>query len=67
MFLTWYGLGRTKDLAKRTQSEKVLLDKAFKIESDPKYYGYQRGLASMADKFFDKMSSGIGVATGLNY
>ena len=33
--------GKSKDLAKRTQSEKVLKDKAFKITSDPKYHGYQ--------------------------
>ena len=39
--------GKSKDLAKRTQSDKVLRDKAFKIASDPKYDGYQRGLASM--------------------
>ena len=36
--------GKTKKLAKRTQSDKVLRDKAFKIASDPKYDGYQRGL-----------------------
>ena len=36
--------GKTKDLIKRTQSDKVLKDKAFKIASDPKYDGYQRGL-----------------------
>ena len=35
--------GKSKDLIKRTQSDKVLRDKAFKIESDPKYDGYQRG------------------------
>ena len=39
--------GKTKDLAKRTQSDKVLRDKAFEIASDPKYDGYQRALASM--------------------
>ena len=37
--------GKSKDLAKRTRSDKVLRDKAFKIASDPKYDGYQRGLA----------------------
>ena len=36
----------TKDLVKRTQSDKVLRDKAFTIGSDPIYDGYQRGLAS---------------------
>ena len=34
---------KLKDLAKRTQSDKVLRDKAFKIASDPKDDGYQRG------------------------
>ena len=39
--------GKSKDLAKRTQSDKVLRNNAFKIVSDPKYDGYQKGLASM--------------------
>ena len=59
--------GKSKDLTKRTQSDKVLRDKAFKIASDPKYDGYQRGLASMVYKFFDKKSSGSGVAAEPNY
>ena len=46
--------GKSKYLAKRIQSDKVLRDKAFKIASDPKYDGYQRGLASMVYKFFYK-------------
>ena len=46
--------GKTNDLVKRTQSDKVLKDKAFKIASNPNYNGYQRGLASMIFKFFDK-------------
>ena len=37
--------GESKDLAKRTQSDKVLRGKSFKIASDPKYDAYQRGLA----------------------
>ena len=53
--------GKTKDLVKRTQSDKVLKDKAIKIASDPKYDGYQRGLASMVYKFFDKKSKGSGI------
>ena len=44
--------GRSKDLAKRTQSDKVLRDKAFKIGSDPKDDGYQRGLTSIVSKTF---------------
>ena len=50
--------GKSKDLAKRTQSDKGLRDKAFEIASNPKYYGYQRRLASMVYKLFDKKSSG---------
>ena len=46
--------GKSKYLAKRTQSDKVLRDKTFKITSDTKYDGYQKGLASMIYKFFDK-------------
>ena len=55
------------NLVKRTQSDKVLRDKAFKIASDPKYGGYRRGLVSMVYKLFDKKSSGSGVATEPNY
>ena len=39
--------GKSNDLVKRTQSDKVLKYKAFKTASDPKCDGYQRGLASM--------------------
>ena len=54
--------GDFKDLAKRTASDKILRDKAFNIAKNPKYDGYQRGLASMVYKFFDKKSAGCGVA-----
>ena len=47
-----------KDLARRTASDKILRDKAFNIAKNPKYDGYQRGLASMAYKFFDKKPKG---------
>ena len=50
--------GDFKDLAKGTAAHKILRDKAFKIASDQKYDGYQRGLASKVHKLFDKMSSG---------
>ena len=53
--------------SKLTQSDKVLRDKAFKIVSDPKYDGYQRGLASMSYKFFNKKSSGSSIANEPNY
>ena len=42
-------------------------DKAFKIASDPKHDDYQRGVASMVYKLFDKKSSESGVATEPNY
>ena len=45
-----------KDLINRTKSDKVLGD----IASNPEYDGYQRGLASMVYKFFDKKSTGSG-------
>ena len=51
--------GKSKELATRTQSDKLLTDKAFKTASDPKYDGYQRGLASMFYKFFDKNSTSL--------
>ena len=57
--------GKSKDLVKRTQSDKVLKDKAFRIASNPKYDGYQRGLASMVYRFFDKKSKGSGISTSL--
>ena len=51
----------SKDLTKRTQSDNVLKEKAFKIAANPKYDGYQRGLASMVYKIFDKKSKGAGI------
>ena len=59
--------GKSKDLAKRTQSDKVLRDNSFETASDVKYDGYQRGLASVVYNIFDKKSSGSGVAIGPNY
>ena len=46
--------GKYKNLAKRKESDKVLKDKAFKIAGNRNYDGYQRGLASMVYKFFNK-------------
>ena len=59
MFSTSYG--KYKDLERRTQSDKVLKDKAFEFANNPRYDGYQRGLASMVCKFFDKKSKGTGI------
>ena len=49
--------GGFKDLKRRTFSDKVLKDKAFNIAKNPKYDGYQRELASMIYKCFDKKSA----------
>ena len=46
----------SKDLTKRTVADKILKNRAFNIAKDKKYDGYQRGLASMVYKFFDKKS-----------
>ena len=60
------GYADYKDLTNRTRADKVLKDGAFEIASDPQYDGYQRGLASMVCKFFDKKSSGSGVISKSN-
>ena len=52
--------GDFKDLKRRTATDNVLRDKAFSIAKNPKYDGYQRGLASMVYKFFDKKTKGSG-------
>ena len=43
----------------KIQQEEQLL---IKFAKNPKYDGYQRGLASMVYKFFDKKSKGSGIA-----
>ena len=48
----------SKDLTKRTIADKNLKNRAFEIAKDPKYDGYQRGVASMVYKFFDSKVSG---------
>ena len=52
--------GDFKDLKRRTAADKFLRDKAFNIAKNPKYHGYQRGLASMVYTFFDKKTKGSG-------
>ena len=59
--------GKSKDLVRRTQSDKVLRDEALKVASDPKYHGYQRELASMVYKFFDKKFNRSGIINESNY
>ena len=68
--------GDFKDFKKRTASDKILRNKAFNIAKNPKYDGYQRGLASMVHVFFDKKSalltdksvskSGVNIPSELN-
>ena len=50
--------GDSRDLVRRTASDNIMRDKAFHIAKNPKCDGYQRGLASMIYKFFDKKTSG---------
>ena len=59
--------GDFKCLKRRAASDKILRDKAFNIAKNPKYDGYQRGLASMVYKFFDKNSRGGGVNIPLEF
>ena len=53
--------GDFKDLTRRTASDKILRDKAFNIAKNSKYDGYQRGLAPMVYRFFDKKTSGSAI------
>ena len=56
--------GKYKDF--RTQSDRVLKNKAFPIANYPKYDGYQRGLTSMVYTFFDKKSKRTGIKSMRN-
>ena len=53
--------GDFKDLTRRTASDKISRDKGFNITKNPKYDGYQRGLASIGYKFFDKKTFGSSI------
>ena len=44
-------------MPRRTALDGVLHDKAFNIAKNPKYDRYQRGLASMVYKIFDRRSN----------
>ena len=54
-----------KDLEKRTQSHIALKNKVLIIATNPTYKGYERRLASMVYKFFDKNSKGYGIKNGV--
>ena len=47
--------GDFKDLTRITVSDKILREKAFNIAKNPKHDGYQRGRASIVDKYFIKI------------
>ena len=52
----------SKDLAKRTISDKILKNRADEISTNRGYNGYQRVLGRMVYKFFDKkIGSGVNV------
>ena len=46
--------GASKDLLRKTASDKVMSDKAFAVVSNPRHDEYKHGLTSMVYKFFDK-------------
>ena len=56
--------GDFKGIVRRAAADKVLRDKAFNIAKNPKYDGYQRGLAY---KFFEKRSKASGVNIPLEF
>ena len=51
--------GDFKDLKRKAASDKILRNKAFNIAINPKYDGYQGGLASMVYKFLIKSRKGV--------
>ena len=52
----------SKNLVKRTISDKILKDRTYEIARNPGYDGYQSALASMVYKIFDrKIGSGVSV------
>ena len=65
-FQHYMAYDKCKDLTKRTQSDKVLRDKAFKIASNPKYDGYERGLALMVYKFSASLADKSVNESGIN-
>ena len=50
--------GDFNDLTRRIASDKILRNRPFNIAKNPKYNGYQMGLASMIYKFFNKKTAG---------
>ena len=59
--------GKSRNLVTRAQSDKLLRDKAFKITSDPNMMDIKEDQHQWFTSFFDKKSSGSGVAAESNY
>ena len=59
--------GDFKDVTRRAASDKIFGDKASNIVKNPKYDGYQRGLASMVYNFFNEKTSGSDIKNENNY
>ena len=57
--------GDFKDLTRRAASDKILRDKAFDVAKNPKCDGYERGLASMVYRLFDKKSTSLAQSEAL--
>ena len=61
MFFSWCSIC-SKDLTKRTTSDKIFKDRAYEIAVNHRNDGYQRGLAGMVYKYFEeKTGSGASV------
>ena len=54
MFCSLFTYFNSKDLDKKTISDKVQKYWPYQVAKNPKYDGYQGGLASNVYKFFDK-------------
>ena len=64
MLSTWHSLW--KNVSRRLAADKLLYNKVTDIAKNPKFNGYQRGLASMDYKCFDKKTSDANKGTGTN-
>ena len=56
-----------ENLTRKTASDKILLEKAFNIAKNSKYDGYQKGLALMIYKYFDKKYFSPAISKQKNY
>ena len=55
-----------KDLKRRTKSDIVLKNKAYKIATNSNYDDFQKAIASMVWKFFNKISKKVLSGSGIN-